>query len=510
MKEHGDSFIFWNFIGAANLNLGMFEEASEAFYKVITLNPKLPSGYNNYGYTFLKLGKLEKAIENFYKAISISNEYEEAYINLGIAYKEKGENEVAIQNYKKLLSFRPNNEKAYNNLGVIYREEKMFDKASKAFLTAITLKSNYYEAFLNLGILYLSQGEFTKAIDYLKKTLSINPSSYEAFNNLGGAYYQKGEFNKAINFYNKALTINPNLYQPYDNIGNIYKENGSPNKAIKFFNEALNLKPDSEDIFAKKIHQHAIICDWDPIKNNHSLFHKVGTTDQSISPFSLLSIEDAPERHKKRSQIFRKHNFPNVPLWLEKKSKKNKEIIHIGYFSSDFREHPVAYLLVGVLQKHNRKNFKIYGYSIDKASEDEFSKKIINLFDVFHNVKNMSNKEITMLARSDEIDIAIDLNGYTQYSRTEIFAYRAAPIQINFLGYPGTLGAEFIDYIVADKNLIPKKSQKFYSEKNQFICQIPICQQITKGKFQINLLQKVKWVCPKIVLFFVVLIIISR
>ncbi len=150
---------------------------------------------------------------------------------------------------------------------------------------------------------------------------------------------------------------------------------------------------------------------------------------------------------------------------VRKKIKKNNEIIHIGYFSSDFREHPVAHLLVGVLQKHNRKNFKVYGYSIDKVSEDEFSKKIINLFDVFHNVKNMSNKEITMLARSDEIDIAIDLNGYTQYSRTEIFAYRAAPIQINYLGYPGTLGAEFIDYIVADKNLIPKKSQKFYSEK---------------------------------------------
>ncbi len=130
MKEHGDSFIFWSFIGAANFNLGMHEEASEAFYKVITLNPKSPSGYNNYGYTFLKLGKMEKAIENFYKAISINNEYDEAYINLSIAYKEKGENEVAIQNYKKLLAFRPNNEKAHNNLGVIYREEKMFDKAS--------------------------------------------------------------------------------------------------------------------------------------------------------------------------------------------------------------------------------------------------------------------------------------------------------------------------------------------------------------------------------------------
>ena len=118
-----------------------------------------------------------------------------------------------------------------------------------------------------------------------------------------------------------------------------------------------------------------------------------------------------------------------------------------------------------MLELHDRKHFKVYGYSIGSAKDDEMRKRLKKAFDVFHDVKDKDDKDITLLARQDKIDIAIDLNGYTRNNRSAIFAYRAAPVQINYLGYPGTMGADFMDYIIADQNLIPNKSQKFYSEK---------------------------------------------
>jgi protein O-GlcNAc transferase len=147
------------------------------------------------------------------------------------------------------------------------------------------------------------------------------------------------------------------------------------------------------------------------------------------------------------------------------KPSQKPQRLRIGYFSADFCEHPVAYLMAKVLETHDRKRFEVYGYSIGPAKDDDMRQRLIEAFDVFIDVHNMTDLDVALLARQDKIDIAIDLTGYTKYHRAGIFAYRAASVQINYLGYPGTMGADFIDYIIADQNLIPMDSQKFYSEK---------------------------------------------
>ena len=192
---------------------------------------------------------------------------------------------------------------------------------------------------------------------------------------------------------------------------------------------------------------------------------KIGTTNEAVTPFALLTFEDCPQRHKKRSEIYSKNNFLQKPLPFNFKIKEIDEPIRIGYFSSDFKEHPVAYLIAKVLEKHDRNQFKVYGYTIKKTKEDSLYKRLVKSFDVFKDISHLSDEEAALLAREDGIDIAIDLNGYTQNSRTGVFAYRTAPIQINYLGYPGTLGTNFIDYIIADYTLIRESSQDFFSEK---------------------------------------------
>ena len=182
-------------------------------------------------------------------------------------------------------------------------------------------------------------------------------------------------------------------------------------------------------------------------------------------PLTLLSLDDAPERHKKRAEILVKNRFLHKPLPSTSKMKEKHKPIRIGYFSSDFKEHPVAYLLARVFEKHDRSQFKVHGYSIKATKKDSMHKRLVAAFDEFKDLSDVSDKEAALTVREDGIDIAIDLNGYTANSRIGIFAYRAAPIQINYLGYPGTIGADFIDYIIADQTLIPEDSIKYYSEK---------------------------------------------
>ena len=195
----------------------------------------------------------------------------------------------------------------------------------------------------------------------------------------------------------------------------------------------------------------------------------MGTLEKHVSPFALLSLEDAPDRHLNRSEIYAKANYSQKALPPKARPSKRPKRIRIGYFSTDFKEHPVAYLIARVLEQHNRDQFEIFGYSLHGDKKNEMRQRLEKSFDSFADVQSMGDKDIALQARQDEIDIAVDLNGYTQYARSGIFAYRAAPIQINYLGYPGTMGSNFMDYIVADRFLIPGENQKYFNEKPLYL-----------------------------------------
>ena len=178
-----------------------------------------------------------------------------------------------------------------------------------------------------------------------------------------------------------------------------------------------------------------------------------------------MPVSTAASKSPIQSEAPAKDTFPQNPIPLPNNPLKKTGRIRIGYFSSDFKKHPVAYLIAKVIELHNRDKFEIFAYSLMDNLEDELQKRLINSFDVFKDVSKLSDKEVAILCRQNNIDIAIDLNGYTQNSRSSIFAYRAAPIQINYLGFPGTMGAKFIDYIIADQYLIPPDNSKYFTEK---------------------------------------------
>ena len=207
------------------------------------------------------------------------------------------------------------------------------------------------------------------------------------------------------------------------------------------------------------------------VREDKQIVNKLGKLNNDIPPFTMLSFEDEPSSHLLRSQIYAKKNLyqKQIPFQKNTQFHKNKRL-RIGYFSADFQNHATMYLMADIFEKYNREKFKVYVYSFGKSSDsDEIRQKLKNSVDVFRDVINVDEKNIALLSREDKIDIAIDLKGYTRNSRPKIFAYRAAPIQINFLGYPGTTGADFMDYIIADTVIIPNNKRSCYSEKKIYL-----------------------------------------
>ena len=204
-------------------------------------------------------------------------------------------------------------------------------------------------------------------------------------------------------------------------------------------------------------------------KHHENITIKISENKRVITPLPLLALTDNAILHKKSSEIYAEDKYPpNLLLGLIPKHPQGRKI-RIAYFSADFRSHPVAYLTSELFEIHDRTQFEVYAFSLQKTFDDAMNIRLRKGFDRFMDVENISGIEIAQVARDLKIDIAIDLTGPTQYSRAEIFSYRAAPIQVNWLGYPGTAGAKHIDYIVADDIIIPESHRQFYTEKVAYL-----------------------------------------
>jgi len=499
LKVNPESYVIWNIKGAAEKVLGRIEDALVSFKQVVSLNPYYPEGLNNLGTILKDQGKFDEALEVYNQALALKPDYTDCYYNKGIILKEQGEFSEAINAYNQALKINPSYAEAYNNKAVIIKEQGdldqaldtcekalsinpklweallnksnflrlqgKFDDAINSYKKVLTLKQNIPEAFNGLGIIRTELGDLNEALAMFQKALVLKPDFAEAYNNMGNVKVAQSDLNEALAMFQKALIIAPYQHDSFNNIANVYELQGKRKESIEACNKALILKSDFEIARSKKLYQQARLCDWGGIANDRDYIPNLGTAKQSIDPFSLLALEDEPERHRKRSEVFANDKFFQNPLPFDFKVNFSLKPIRIGYFSADFKEHVVSRLIAPILERHNRNDFQVYGYSIKQTQEDDLKKRLMQSFDVFRDVSQINDKQVAQLAREDKIDIAIDLNGYTQNARARIFAYRVAPVQISYLGYPGTLGASFMDYIIADRNLIPEASQLFYSEK---------------------------------------------
>jgi predicted O-linked N-acetylglucosamine transferase (SPINDLY family) len=354
---------------------------------------------------------------------------------------------------------------------------KRYDEAIAHYDKAISLSPDSAGAWSNKGLVLSQFKRYDEAIAHYDKAISLNPDSAEAWSAKGIALYELKHYDEAIAHYDKVISLNPDSAETWSHKGLALRELKRYDEATLHYDKALTLKPALDWPYGDLLYTKLKMCSWSDLTDSlDNICKKVMANELSPNPFSLLGLKDDPWLHKKSSEIYAQNEYPtNLTLGLIAKYPKRQKI-KIAYFSADFHNHATGHLMAELFELHDKSQFELIGFSFGPITNDEMRQRLENSFDQFVEVGNKSDIEIAQLSRNLNIDIAVDLKGFTKDSRTGIFSYRAAPIQVNYLGYPGTMGADYIDYIIADRSIIPVDSQVFYSEK---VVSLP-------GSYQVN------------------------
>ena len=336
---------------------------------------------------------------------------------------------------------------------------------SKAELIFLNLKDLGYEdpnLCLYLSNIYISNSNEEKALIFLKRALKFNPENPNIYFNIGTIYFKRYEYENSISYYLQGLKYDCDNAFAYSNLAGCYEEIFDYKNAVDNYKKAFFLNKNLLQIREKLIQLQPKICDWSLYKYFEEWRDDfIKNAKFEGEPLSLMNLKGDPYKELLLSRKYYYSNYQsNNKIALGNQNKK----IKIGYISADFRNHPVSLLLARVIELHDKSKFEIYAYSLVR-DEDDMTLRLKKAFDKFTYIGDLIDSEAINLIRKDNINIAIDLMGYTKNARVNLFAKRVAPKQINFLGYPGTTGGEAIDYLIADKNVISKNLSKFYSEK---------------------------------------------
>lgn len=368
-----------------------------------------------------------------------------------------------------LTEHHPHDATLHNIIGAAHIGLRQYEQAILCFWRAIGAEPERGDIYSNLGLALRQLGRTTEAIASFDRALMYRPDDAIAYSNRGGALRDAGRGEEALASFRRAAALRPDIAETHYNLANMYAELGQRDTAIAGYEKALAVHPAYDAARAQKLYQLAHICAWDAMAADADLVPHLGLTGQSLSPFTLLAIEDHPERHRQRAEKYVADIFGPARRRAHGRPKTRPERLRIGYFSADFHDHATMHLIAGLLEQHDRSRFEVHAYSYGPERDDPMRHRLLDAVEHFHDVRLLGDREIADRASADGIDIAIDLKGLTQDSRLGIFAHGAAPVQISYLGYPAPLAAPFIDYVIADHVVIPDEQRRHYPEKLIFL-----------------------------------------
>jgi protein O-GlcNAc transferase len=469
-------FEAYNSLGNVLQSEGRTEEAIANFQKAVELRPSSPECQNNLGQAFQELGKSEEAIISCKKALELKPDFAEAHVNLGNALISKDKFDEALSCFEKAININPNIAQAYNGLGRVSEAQHHFEAAASHYEQATALNKSYFDAYINLGRLMQKMGRANEAIPYYLKVLEIKPDYVDAYNNLGNLLQAQGMIEMAITHYQTALDMKPDQPEVYNNLGIAFADLGQLEDAISSYRKAIDLQPDLGSAYDNLVHALQQTCSWEEFQNVAAKLEEISKDQMknhvrpAETPFiSVLRTTDQAYQYAiakfHSKEISTQCSQPLTVNPITKNERISKKRITIGYLSSDFFDHATAHLMLGLFGLHDRDQFEVICYSYGKDDESYYTERIRKDSDRFVDLYSESYAEAARLIYEDQVDILVDLKGYTKGNRLEICAYHPAPVQVTYLGFPGTTGADFIDYVITDKVVTPESFSSFYSEK---------------------------------------------
>ena len=455
-----------NIIGVITGKENNHLEAINFFKKAQKIRPNNNFINFNLGKALSEVGNDLEAIKYYKIAINLDKNHLGSWLNFANSLSKLERYDEALIHYDEALKLKPDYFELYNDKALILYKLKRFEEALFNCDQALKLKPDFTEAYNNKALVLYSIKRFEEALFNCDQALKLKPDFTEAYSNKGSILRDLRRYDEALFNCDQALKLEPNCAEYYYNRGSIFQDIGHYEEALFNYDQALKLKPDYEYLLGTLLLIKMFMCNWQDLKDNiKNLSLQINQNKKSSLCHPILSLIDSPLIQRKSSEIWvnDKHPFKNSLGCILKSNNKKK--IKIGYYSSDFREHPTTYLLIELFELHDKNQFELFGFYFGPKDSSKIHKRVSSAFNKFFYFEAKSDKDIAQISRDIGIDIAVDLNGFIAFARTDIFSYRAAPIQVNYLGYPGTIAADYIDYIIADLTIIPQENQKYYSEK---------------------------------------------
>jgi len=463
---------------------GKLQKALKAYQRALKTEPKNFLALDSLGTLHGQMGKFDAALNCFTLAAAIQPNDFAIHFNRGIAFKELNRLNEALNCFAKAIELNPNFAEAYNSQGAAFRQLGRPKEALACFDKAIELKPNFANAYHNRGVSLLEmQQQLEQALADFNQAIALNPGFAEAYYNRGMLLNKMRHNDQAIASYDQAIVIKPDYADAFHNRGSILRDRKRYEESLNSYNKAIEINSNHPYAHADRLLAQMYICDWTDFKPRvKKLMQSLDKNIPAIPPFHLLALSASAEQLKKAATLFAAAKYPAAQQALWNGEHYSHQRLRIGYFSADFHNHATAYLMAELFESHDRNQFEIFAFSFGPATQDEMQTRLAKSFDHFFDLSKQSDHEIATKARELEIDIAIDLKGYTQDSRPEIFALRPAPLQVNYLGFPGTMAAPYIDYIIGDPVVTPAAHFNMYSEK---VVQLPHCYQVNDSQRQI-------------------------
>ena len=440
------------------------DQALAAYNRAISLKADYADAYINRGIVFYQLQHAAEAIADFRQAIALRPDHALAYQYRGLACLQNNQPEQAVADCQRAIALNPLDAEACVNLGDVQQALHQSDAALQSYERAIALNPAYALAHFNRGNILQDLRQPRQALNSYDAALQLGLATANVLINKGIVCQELKQYDDALNCFDQAISLDSRSLPAYVNKAVLLQNLKRLEASLANFRMALQLDADDEFVYGQYLFNKLQLCDWHELEAELAeLFAKIGQGRRVAMPWHMLAFTDHPALQQQVAACWMQDKFPPARAVVDAIKPAPHDKIRIAYVSADFYIHPVAVLSAGLFERHDHNRFEIFGfyYGHDK---DAMTDRLAATFDRFIDITGLADQQVVQLARSLGIDIAIDLAGYTGDSRTALFAERLAPVQVSYLGYAGSMAADYIDYMIADRVLIPESSRSHYTE----------------------------------------------
>src|SRR6516164_1450713 len=463
--------------------LRRFDDALLAFDKVLARDSGSVDALFERGNILAALGWFDEAVACYEAVLKKAPAHLGALTNRGNALARLGRHAEAIACYEALLAVRPSDVNALSNRAIALKDLGRYEEAMASCERALKIDPNSVAALITRGNVLAKLSRYEEALASFERAAAVDPRDVDALNNRGFALTQLRRFSDAFAAFDRALALKPDhaetLYHRAHALANL----GRYDEAVRAWERVLAIDPGHPHALGALAFYRLMLCDWSKAEEFEAKLTRALEDERAVvEPFTLLAYPIGSADQLRHTQRFVRGRIPAVPRLARPHKACVGEKIRLAYLSADFRNHATAWLAAELFELHDRSRFEVVGvsYGVDDGSDTR--RRLVEAFDQFHDVAQRSDREVAQLLLDLDVDIAVDLKGHTQHGRPAILACRPAPVQVSYLGYPATMGVDFIDYVLADRIVLPFDQQQSYSE---MIVHLPNCYQINDSKREI-------------------------